>query len=90
MREGLGAGGFCLGELREVTKLAELFAERFMEHRAMRGVQRSVPKAVVGTFKGDHARFIGGEQGGLQCGLHGFKTGVAKNGFRMARRHLVR
>ena len=38
MREGLGAGGFCLGELREVTKLAELFAERFMEHRAMRGV----------------------------------------------------
>ena len=70
-----------VGNVTKAAELAELRTERAAEMFAVRGVERAVAEAVIRAVKRDDAAFAGGEQGGLERGFDGFKTGIAENGF---------
>ena len=57
-----------------MPELPELRTKRPAKKLAVRGVQCAVTQPVVRAFKGNHAAFAGGEYGGLERGLNGFKS----------------
>ena len=69
------------GELHEMTELTKLGMERTAKEIAMGGVKRPVAESMIRAGKRDNAVLAGGEQGGLERGFNGFKTGIAENDF---------
>ena len=64
----------------EMTKLAELRAERSPEVLSVRRVQGPVAQSVIRALEGDDALSAGGEHGGLERRLDRLEAGVAENG----------
>ncbi len=69
------------GKWNEPREPAKLLVEGRTKVGAMRGVQGTVAKAVIRALEGNDAGLARGEQGSLECGFDGLKTGVAKNDF---------